>query len=235
MVGTGQTGRHGRGGEVSLVYRDRAQAGEVLARRLADFSGLSGREDLTILALPRGGVPVAYPIATRLAAPLDILAVRKLGVPGHEELAMGAIATGGVRVLNREVLGALSIGDDALQAVTRSELGRLADQERRFRGGRSPAPVMGRIVILVDDGLATGASMDAAIVAARQAGAEGIVVAVPVGSVETVARLRPRVDRVVCPSTPVRFRAVGLAYGDFAPVADREVIDLLAAAGVERK
>lgn len=213
--------------EVSLEYRDRAEAGEVLAGQLVDFAG---RRDLTILALPRGGVPVAFPIARSLAAPLDILAVRKLGVPGHEELAMGAIATGGVRVLNADVLSALSIDDDAVEAVTSALIGQLADQERRFRGGRAPAPVAGRTVILVDDGLATGASMDAAIVAAHQAGAQRIVVAVPVGSSETVARLRHRVDDVVCPSMPPRFRAVGLAYADFAAVADADVIELLAAA-----
>ncbi len=209
------------------VYRDRAEAGEILARRLSD---LADRGDVIVLALPRGGVPVAFPVAQALHAPLDILAVRKLGVPGHEELAMGAIAGGGLRILHHDLVADLRISDDTVEAVTAAEQRRLATQEERFRAGRAPAEVAERTVIVVDDGLATGATMEAAIAACRQAGAAGIVVAVPVGPPSTVAHFRILVDRVECPATPALFRAVGPAYADFSPVADEEVIDLLAEA-----
>ena len=209
------------------VYRDRTEAGEILARWLIEYAG---RSDVTVLALPRGGVPVAYPVAVALDAPLDILAVRKLGVPGHEELAMGAIAGGGVRIVHPDLVAGLGIADETVEAVAAAEQRRLAHQEERFRAGRAPAAVAGRVVILVDDGLATGATMEAAVAACRQAGAAGIVVAVPVGPPATVAHFRTLVDQVVCPATPVHFRAVGPAYADFSPVADEEVIDLLAAA-----
>jgi predicted phosphoribosyltransferase len=212
---------------VPWVYRDRAQAGEVLAQRLVRYV----HADVTVLALPRGGVPVAYPVARALGASLDILAVRKLGVPGHEELAMGAVASGGVRVLNDDVVSRLGIDAATIEAVTRAERARLADQER-FRGSRAPAPREGRTVILVDDGLATGSTMEAAIASCRKADVAGIVVAVPVGAPSTVAYLAGLADEVVCPHTPERFRAVGLAYGDFSPVDDEEVRVLLS--GVTR-
>jgi putative phosphoribosyl transferase len=210
------------GGEVSWVYRDRAQAGEVLARRLTQYVDA----DVTVLALPRGGVPVAYAVARALGVGMDILAVRKLGVPGHEELAMGAVASGGVRVLNDDVVFRLRIDPATIEAVTRAERTRLADQER-FRGSRPPAPREGRTVILVDDGLATGSTMEAAIASCRNVEVAGIVVAVPVGARQTVAYLAGLADEVVCPLTPATFRAVGLAYGDFSPVGDDEVRSLL--------
>ncbi|MDQ1392257.1 MAG: putative phosphoribosyl transferase [Acidimicrobiaceae bacterium] len=204
------------------VYRDRAHAGELLAARLAHYAGA----DVTVLALPRGGVPVAYPVAQALGAPLDILAVRKLGVPGHEELAMGAVASGGVRVLNNDVVLHLRIDSASIEAVTRAELARLTDQER-FRGNRPAAALEGRTVILVDDGLATGSTMEAAIAACRNAAVAGIVVAVPVGAPQTVAYLAGLADEVICPLTPAVFRAVGLVYGDFSPVHNDEVRALL--------
>lgn len=206
------------------IYRDRAHAGEVLAAVLA---GYAGRDDVVVLALPRGGVPVAAPIARALGSPLDILAVRKLGVPGHEELAMGAVAAGGIRVLNDDVLARLAIDRPTIDAVTDAAWLRLARQETQFRGGRPAAPCEGRQVILVDDGLATGATMEAAIVSCRQVAARWIVVAVPVGAPETVAHLAPRAEVVVCPYRPTAFRAVGMAYADFSPVSDAEVIALL--------
>lgn len=190
----------------------------------------AGRHDVTVLALPRGGVPVAYPVARALDAPLDILEVTKLGVPGHEELAMGAVAAGDVRVINDEVVSALAIDQATLDgAAERAQL-RLADQQRRFRGDRRPAPRRGRVVVLVDDGLATGSTMEAAIAACRRDGVARVVVAVPVGAPTTVVRLTGEADEVVCPLTPTTFRAVGLAYGDFSAVDDAEVVALLAAA-----
>ncbi len=209
------------------VYRDRAHAGEVLAGLLAVYAG---RNDVTVLALPRGGVPVAYPVARAIDAPLDILEVTKLGVPGQEELAMGAIAAGGVRVVNDDVVSRLAIDRATLDAAAEAAQIRLADQQQRFRGDRFPAPRRGRLVVLVDDGLATGATMEAAIGVCRRDGVARVVVAVPVGSPTTVARLRGEADEVLCPLTPATFAAVGLAYGDFSPVDDAEVVALLAAA-----
>jgi predicted phosphoribosyltransferase len=188
---------------------------------------------LTVLALPRGGVPVAFPVARALSAPLDILAVRKLGVPGHEELAMGAVAAGGVRVVNDDVIQGLGIGDATLDDVTRVESQHLADQEARFRAGRQPAPIADRTIVLVDDGLATGSTMRAAIASARRQGAARVVVGVPVGAASSVAALRTVADQVVCPATPPFFRAVGLAYLDFSEVSDSDVRTLLAEADAE--
>jgi predicted phosphoribosyltransferase len=206
------------------VYRDRTEAGETLAGLLAAYAH---RHDVTVLALPRGGVPVAHPVARALDAPLDILAVRKLGVPGHEELAMGAIAAGGVRVVNADVVTHLAISDATMAVVTEMEQVRLAEQEARFRRDRPPAPRGGRHLVLVDDGLATGATMEAAILSCRQAGASAVVVAVPVGPPATVAHMATLADVVVCPMQPARFVAVGSAYRDFSPVDDDEVVSLL--------
>ncbi|HSS10511.1 MAG TPA: phosphoribosyltransferase, partial [Acidimicrobiales bacterium] len=222
-------GNH-RGGCVPWVYRDRTHAGEVLANHLTHYAG---QGSVTVLALPRGGVPVAFPVARPLGAPLDILAVRKLGVPGHEELAMGAVAAGGVRVLNRDVLGGLAIDDEILDEITRIESQRLIDQEARLRAGRRPAPIEGKTVIVVDDGLATGSTMRAAVASAKRQGAARTVVAVPVGAVSSVAAMRTVADEVVCPSTPPLFRAVGLAYLDFSEVSDSEVQRLLAEAAAD--
>jgi predicted phosphoribosyltransferase len=190
-------------------------------------------EPVTVLALPRGGVPVAFPVARALHAPLDILAVRKLGVPGHEELAMGAVAAGGVRVVNGDVVDGLGIDDHTLDEVTAVESRRLVDQEARLRSGRQPAAMAGRTVVLVDDGLATGSTMRAAIASARKQGAALVVVGVPVGAASSVAALRTVADQVVCPATPPFFRAVGLAYLDFSEVSDDDVRSLLAKADAD--
>ena len=212
------------------VYRDRTHAGEVLASHLTPDAA---PEPVTVLALPRGGVPVAFPVARAFHAPLDILAVRKLGVPGHEELAMGAVAAGGVRVLNSDVINGLGIGDQTLDEVTRVESRRLVDQEARLRAGRQPAAIDGRTIVLVDDGLATGSTMRAAIASAREQGAATVVVGVPVGAASSVASLRTLADQVVCPATPPFFRAVGLAYLDFSEVSDDDVRSLLAKADAD--
>lgn len=211
----------------SWVFQDRTEAGRALAGLLEATA--SGRETL-VLALPRGGVPVAAPVAAALKAPLDILAVRKLGVPGHEELAMGAIAEGGVRVLNDDVIAHLGIREGVLDQAALQEERHLAQQQRRFRDDLPPSPRAGRLVVLVDDGLATGSTMQAAIVSCRGSDVAELIVAVPVGAPSTVAYLATMVEQVVCPYQPPRFRAVGSAYRDFAPVSDDEVVTLLAAA-----
>jgi predicted phosphoribosyltransferase len=206
-----------------MRYRDRTEAGQVLARHLAPYAS---RPDLLVLALPRGGVPVAYEVAQALRAPLDVFIVRKLGVPGREELAMGALATGGVRVLNHDVVGALDIPDEVLDAVTEREEEELQRRSRLYRGDRPPPEVRGRTVILVDDGLATGSTMRAAVAALRRQGPAQSVVAVPVGSAETCAELAQEAE-VVCPRTPEPFLAVGLWYEDFTQTSDEEVRELL--------
>src|SRR5258707_57576 len=184
---------------------------------------------LLVLALPCGGVPVAYEIADVLAAPLDVFLVRRLGVPGHDELAMGAIASGGIRVLNDDVIDSLRIPQDSIDAVAARELETLQARERDYRGERPPVDPRGRTAILVDDGLATGATMRAAIKALRDLRASQIVVAVPTAPRATCEALRRKVDDVVCATTPDPFTAVGLWYRDFAPVSDEEVRELLAA------
>jgi putative phosphoribosyl transferase len=183
-----------------------------------------------VLGLPRGGVPVAFEVARFLGAPLDVFVVRKLGVPGHRELAMGALASGGVRVLNEDVLVAAQLNAAEVEEATRRELAELERQERELRAGRAALEVEGRAAILVDDGLATGATMRAAIAALRQRQVAWITVAVPVAPPETCASLRGEVDEVVCTLTPDPFTAVGLWYRDFAPVSDQEVRALLEAA-----
>lgn len=213
-----------RGRPPQLKYTDRRQAGVALAARL---DHLSGRGDLVVLALPRGGVPVGYEVARALSAPLDVFMVRKLGLPGHPELAMGAIASGGVLVLNQDVLGMVPVPQPALDAVTQAEQHELERREGTYRSGRPPLPVEGRVAILVDDGLATGSSMRAAVQAVRKLGPARVIVAVPVGARETCAELQRIADEVVCPLTPEPFNAVGLWYEDFSQTSDEEVRELL--------
>lgn len=211
----------------SPLFADRREAGRRLAEAL---SAWRGDPDLLVLALPRGGVPVAFEVAQALEAPLDLFVVRKLGVPGHEEYAMGAIASGGVQVLHDEVVRALRIPEVAIARVVAREQAELARRERDYRGGR-PAPVLGgRTVLLVDDGLATGASMEAALAAVQRAHPARVVVAVPVAPSETVERLRAMADAVVCVATPEPFEAVGCWYRDFPQTTDDEVRALLVAA-----
>jgi putative phosphoribosyl transferase len=205
-------------------FVNRRDAGRQLGERLADYAGRPG---MMVLGLPRGGVPVAFEVARALGAPLDVFLVRKLGVPGHEELAMGAIASGGIRVLNDDVLSATGIGDAQIEEVATRELATLERQETAYRGDRPALDPLGRAGILVDDGLATGATMRAAVEALRDLGAAAIVVAVPTAPAETCAALAREVDDVVCVLTPDPFMAVGLWYRDFAPVSDNEVRDLL--------
>jgi len=211
-------------------FRDRREAGQLLASRLAAYAH---RPDVLVLALPRGGVPVAAEVARALGAPLDVFIVRKLGVPGHEELAMGAVATGGVRVLNAQVVRALGIPDAAIEAVAVKEQQELERRERLYRGDRPPPDVRGRTGILVDDGLATGASMHAAIQALRQWQPARSVVAVPVAAPETCEELRAVADEVVCAIRPEPFYAVGLWYADFSQTTDEEGRDLLESAARE--
>jgi putative phosphoribosyl transferase len=209
-------------------FRDRTEAGRRLAERLTAYAD---RPDVLVLALPRGGVPVAYEVARALRAPLDVFLVRKLGVPGYEELAMGAVATGGVRVLNDQIVAGLRIPDHVIEAVAEAEQQELARRERVYRGDRPPPDVRHRTVILVDDGLATGATMQAAIKALRALPPARIVVAVPTGSPETCEQLKAQADDVICAITPEPFHAVGRWYEDFTQTTDEEVRDLLARAG----
>jgi predicted phosphoribosyltransferase len=209
------------------VFRDRAEAGEFLAGRLGHYAG---RDDLVVLALPRGGVPVAARVAEALGAPLDVFVVRKLGVPGHEELAMGAIASGGVQVVNEQVAGRLGLGEADLRRAAEAEGRELARREQRYREGRPPPDLRGKIVLLVDDGLATGSTMRAAVAAVRQLGPARVVVAVPTAPASTCQRLAEEADEVVCASTPRPFRAVGYSYRSFPQTSDEEVRTLLQAA-----
>ena len=206
------------------MFRDRADAGRQLATRLTPYAHRTG---VVVLGLPRGGVPVAAEVADHLGAPLDVFVVRKLGVPGHEELAMGAIASGGARVLNDDVVAGLGIPASMVEAVTTQEQAELERRERLDRGDHSPVAVRGRIVILVDDGLATGASMRAAVTALRAREPAYLVVAVPVGAPATCAAFETITDEVVCAVTPSRFVAVGLWYEDFRQTTDEEVRELL--------
>lgn len=206
------------------LFEDRREAGARLAEALAKLS----LHDPVVLALPRGGVPVAYEIAERLDAPLDVLVVRKLGVPGHEELAMGAIASGGVLVRNRDVIGRLQIDDDVIERVRAREQRELERRERMLRGERPPLPVRDRSVIVVDDGLATGATMRAAAESLRERGPRAVIVAVPVGASSSCEMLAGVVDRLVVLERPEPFYGVGLWYADFEQVSDDEVRRLLA-------
>jgi predicted phosphoribosyltransferase len=208
-------------------FRDRREAGARLAERLAAYAG---RPDVIVLALPRGGVPVASEVARTLRAPLDVFLVRKLGVPFHRELAMGAIASGGVRVLNTAIVDALGIPTEVIDAVAREEEAELARREREYRGDRSTPDVRGKIVLLVDDGLATGATMRAAATALRRLGPARVVVAVPTASPDACAEMAEVADEVVCAETPAPFLAVGAWYDDFSETTDQDVRRLLAQA-----
>ena len=208
-------------------FRDRADAGRQLAALLTAYAG---RDDVLVLALPRGGVPVAYEVAVALPAPLDVFLVRKLGVPGHEELAMGAVAMGGVRVLNDEVVKVASVTASEIDAVTAAEQQVLERRGRAWRGDRLPPVVEERVLLLVDDGLATGATMRAAATALRAQGPAAVVVAVPTAPPSTCREMAKVADEVVCVLTPEDFHAVGQWYDDFSPTTDEEVRDLLARA-----
>jgi putative phosphoribosyl transferase len=210
-------------------FRNRADAGRRLAAKLGAYAG---RHDVIVLALPRGGVPVAAEVARALRAPLDVFVVRKLGLPGHEEYAMGAVASGGVRLLDERVIGGLGITRDQVERVTAAERVELDRRERSYRGTRPFPDLTGRTVILVDDGLATGSTMRAAVEALRREGPARLVVAVPVSAPETCDAFRDIVDEIVCAVTPELFHAVGLWYEDFSQTTDEEVRELLARARV---
>jgi putative phosphoribosyl transferase len=209
---------------VSKPFADRADAGRVLAEDLKEYSG---RPDVIVLGLPRGGIPVAYEVALALHAPLDVFLVRKLGAPGQEELAMGAIASGGVVVVNDEVIDALGISREELNAEVETETRELERREAMYRGGHPLAPLKGKTVILIDDGLATGSTMRAALAAVKRFEPSQVVVAVPVGASSTCAELEAIADRCVCAISPENFRSVGLWYDDFAQTTDEEVRELL--------
>ena len=213
-------------------FRDRSEAGRVLARELAKYAG---RDDVIVLALPRGGVPVAYEVARALKVPLDVFLVRKLGVPGHEELAMGAIAAGGVRALYEPVVRGLGIPDEVIDEVADAEQAELDRRAREYRDDRPEPDLKDKVAILIDDGLATGASMRAAVEALRKAGPRRIVVAVPVAAPSTCEEFQDLVDEVICARTPDPFRAVGIWYDDFSQTTDAEVRDLLSRASGGRK
>jgi predicted phosphoribosyltransferase len=207
-----------------VQYENRAEAGRSLAAELTEYAG---RSDVVVLALPRGGLPVASEIASALHAPLDVFVVRKLGVPSHEELAMGAIATGGVRVMNTYVVRELQLSDEVIESVAAREQKELERRERLYRGDRPFVDLSGKIVIVVDDGLATGATMRAAVAAIRHMKPGRIVIAVPVGSIEVAEEMRSIADEVICPYTPEPFRAVGLWYRDFSQASDKELQAML--------
>ena len=209
------------------AFPNRTEAGRQLAERLVKYAG---RSDVIVLGLPRGGVPVAYEVAKRLGAPLDVFIVRKLGVPGFEELAVGAIASGGVRVLNEDVMRAIPNADEVIELITAKETAELERREHSYRDGRPAPDLRDRIVILVDDGLATGATMRAAVKALRQRGVAKIVVAVPVGPPETCREFEQNADEVICANVPEFFQAVGQYYEDFSQTSDDEVRELLASA-----
>jgi predicted phosphoribosyltransferase len=209
------------------MFPDRAEAGRVLGLKLSKYAG---RDDVIVLGLPRGGVPVAYEVAQALRVPLDVFIVRKLGVPGFEELAVGAIASGGVRVLNEEVANALPNRDEIIETVTKRETAELERREHEYRDGRPAPDLAGKTVLLIDDGLATGATMRAAVKALRERGVAKIVVAVPVGPPETCREFEDVADEAVCASAPEYFQAVGQYYEDFSQTSDQQVRDLLARA-----
>ncbi|HXB14307.1 MAG TPA: phosphoribosyltransferase family protein [Solirubrobacteraceae bacterium] len=208
-------------------FRDRAEAGRLLGERLRRFAG---RPDVVVLALPRGGVPVGAEVARELQVPLDVFVVRKLGVPGHEELALGAIAAGGVRVLNRELIDALGLPPEWLEAIDARERRELERRERSYRGELPPQELEGRTVIVVDDGLATGATMTAAVEAIRAREPAAVIVAVPVADPEVCEAVGAAADETLCLLAPHSLGAVGFYYADFSQTTDAEVRELLAAA-----
>jgi putative phosphoribosyl transferase len=207
-----------------MKFRDRREAGQMLARHLRAYTG---RRDVIVLGIPRGGVPVAFEIAIELKAPLDVFVLRKLGVPGHEELAFGAIASGGARVLDREITEVLGISEPEIERITANERKELMRRELAYRGGRPPLNIKGLTVIVVDDGIATGSSLRAGIKALRQLKPAKIVIGAPVAPLTTFNRLKTEVDDVVCVEVPESFYAIGQFYEDFLQVTDREVVDLL--------
>ncbi|MDF3069162.1 MAG: putative phosphoribosyltransferase [Polyangiaceae bacterium] len=213
-----------------MPFRNRRDAGRRLADELQRFEAQAP----VVLALPRGGVPVAYEVATRFRAPLDVLIVRKLGAPRHPELAMGAIASGGAIVLNREILNMFHVSDDALREETARQAEEVARRSALYRGDRPAPDVRGRTVLLIDDGLATGATMKAGVEALRQYDPARVVVGVPIAAPEGCQLMSETADEVVCAETPAEFLAVGMWYQDFEQTTDREVIELLAAARQER-
>lgn len=215
-----------------MLFRDRTDGGRRLAAELMEYAN---RPDVLVLALPRGGVPVAYEVARALHAPLDIFLVRKLGVPGQEELAMGAIASGGVRVVNENVVEYLRIPGEVIDAVAMDEQQELERRERAYRDDRPAPDVRGKTVILIDDGLATGSTMRAAAAALRKQKPARIVVGVPVSSPETCDEFRSEVDDIVCALTPRPFMGVGQWYKDFSQTTDEEVRDLLARAATDKR
>ena len=209
--------------ELDVNFKDRQEAGLILANKLSNYAN----QNVIVLGLPRGGVPVAFEVAKALEAPLDIYVVRKLGVPGHEELAMGAIASGDVRVLNKLVIEGLLISEEAIEAETRKEREELKRREFLYRGDRPPLDVSNRTVILVDDGIATGSTIKAAIAALKKQKAGRIVVAVPVAPASTIEELKRDVDEVICVSSPEFFYAISLWYDEFPQTSDEEVRELL--------
>jgi len=215
-----------------VYFHDRADAGRTLARSLQRYKNLA---DVIVLALPRGGVPVAIEVARELNAPLDVFIVRKLGVPGHEELGMGAIASGGIRVFNESIIRELGISDEVRDLVTARERTELERRERLYRDDRPPPQIQGKTVIIVDDGLATGFSMKAAVTALREQHPARLIVAVPTAPVATCSELKKMADEVVCGLTPEPFYAVGGSYVDFRQVTDEEVRSLLNTATVAGK
>jgi putative phosphoribosyl transferase len=207
-------------------FADRREAGQMLGRQLNAYAN---RDDVVVLGLPRGGVPVAFEVAAALHAPLDVFVVRKLGFPGHAEFAMGAIASGGVRVMNEDIGAAYLPSPDVIDRIARTEGLELERREHAYRDGRPPVPIEGRVAILVDDGLATGSTMRAAVMAVRRLKPARIVVAVPVGAVEARDTLATLADEMVCLRTPEAFSAVGLWYAEFGQTTDEEVRELLTA------
>ena len=207
-----------------MIFRDRKQAGELLARKLTKYAN---REDVVVLAIPRGGVPVGFEVARALHAPLDVFIVRKLGVPWQEELAFGAVATGGVRVLDEQIMESLQLTPEQIEKVTERENKELERRERVYRGKRAALAVKGKLVLLVDDGIATGSSMLAGITALRQLEPAQIIIAIPVAPPTTCARLRKKADDLVCVSMPESFFAIGQFYENFQPTSDAEVCALV--------
>ncbi len=208
-----------------MIFANRSEAGEMLSKQLAEFAG---RHDVVVLGVPRGGVLVAYEISSQIKAPLDVLVLRKLGIPGHEELGFGAVARGGVRVLDEEIVHAMGIGGLEIELIAAAQAMEVARRDQAYRGGEPPLEVRGKTVILVDDGIATGSSMRVAIAALRKMRPARVVVAVPVAPLSTARRFESEADAFICTQTPKEFSAIGEFYDDFSQVLDEEVMGLLA-------